>query len=211
MSMERYENCKELKFQFSHRLADLVERDVEIIGNLETLDNGKARGDAILDINYSIDTLRYYGGLADKVCGKTVPADYGFFAMTRREPIGVVGQIIPWNYPILMLAWKWGPALAAGCTLVLKPAEDTPLTALYMAALSKEAGFPDGVINVLPGYGITVGSAISAHPDIRKVAFTGSVEVGQTIMETAAKTNLKKVSLELGGKSPCVVFDDADC
>lgn len=107
-----------------------------------------------------------------------------------------------------MLAWKWGPALAAGCTLVLKPAEDTPLTALYMAALSKEAGFPDGVINVLPGYGVTVGSA---HPDIRKVAFTGSVEVGQTIMETAARTNLKKVSLELGGKSPCVVFDDANC
>lgn len=131
--------------------------------------------------------------------------------MTRREPIGVVGQIIPWNYPILMLAWKWGPALAAGCPLILKPAEDTPLTALYLAALSKEAGFPDGVINVLPGYGVTVGSAISAHPDIRKVAFTGSVEVGQTIMETAAKTNLKKVSLELGGKSPCVVFDDADC
>jgi len=193
-----------------HKLADLVERDVEVIGNLETLDNGKARGDAILDINYSIDTLRYYGGLADKVCGKTIPADYGFFAMTRREPIGVVGQIIPWNYPILMLAWKWGPALAAGCTLILKPAEDTPLTALYLAALSKEAGFPDGVINVLPGYGVTVGSAISAHPDIRKVAFTGSVEVGQTIMETAAKTNLKKVSLELGGKSPCVVFDDAD-
>ncbi|KAJ6637862.1 Aldehyde dehydrogenase, cytosolic 1 [Pseudolycoriella hygida] len=162
-----------------HKLADLIERDVEVIGNLETLDNGKARGDAILDVNYSIDTLRYYGGLADKVCGKTVPSDYGFFAMTRREPIGVV-------------------------------AEDTPLTALYLAALSKEAGFPDGVINVLPGYGITVGSAISAHPDIRKVAFTGSVEVGQTIMEAAAKSNLKKVSLELGGKSPCVVFDDAD-
>lgn len=131
--------------------------------------------------------------------------------MTRREPIGVVGQIIPWNYPILMLAWKWGPALAAGCPLVLKPAEDTPLTALYMAALSKEAGFPAGVINVLPGFGPSVGGAISAHPDIRKVAFTGSVEVGQAIMESAAKSNLKKVSLELGGKSPCVIFDDADC
>jgi len=193
-----------------HKLADLVERDVEVLGNLETLDNGKARGDAILDVNYSIDTLRYYGGLADKVCGKTIPSDYGFFAMTRREPIGVVGQIIPWNYPILMLTWKWGPALAAGCPIILKPAEDTPLTALYMAALSKEAGFPDGVVNVLPGFGPTTGNAISAHPDIRKVAFTGSVEVGQSIMETAAKTNLKKVSLELGGKSPCVIFEDAD-
>lgn len=137
--------------------------------------------------------------------------DGTFLTITRKEPIGVVGQIIPWNYPILMLAWKWGPAIATGCTVVLKPAEQTPLTALYVAALSKEAGFPDGVLNVIPGYGPTAGNAISSHPDIRKVAFTGSVPVGRLVMEAAAKSNLKKVSLELGGKSPLVIFDDVDC
>ncbi|XP_014486386.1 PREDICTED: retinal dehydrogenase 1-like [Dinoponera quadriceps] len=130
--------------------------------------------------------------------------------MTRKEPIGVVGQIIPWNYPFLMVAFKWGPALAAGCTIVLKPAEQTPLTALYAAALAKEAGIPAGVVNVIPGYGPTAGAAISEHPDIRKVAFTGSTEVGHIIMAAAAKSNLKRVSLELGGKSPLIIFDDID-
>lgn len=130
--------------------------------------------------------------------------------MTRKEPIGVVGQIIPWNYPIMMLAWKWGPALAAGCTIILKPAEQTPLTALYIGALVKEAGFPAGVINIVPGYGPTAGAAITEHPDIRKVAFTGSTEIGHVILGASAKSNLKHVSLELGGKSPIVVFDDAD-
>lgn len=130
--------------------------------------------------------------------------------MTRKEPVGVVGQIIPWNYPLLMLTWKWGPALAVGCTIVMKPAEQTPLTALHMAALSKEAGFPAGVINVINGFGPTAGAAITEHPDIQKVAFTGSVEIGRLVMEAAAKSNLKRVSLELGGKSPVVVFDDAD-
>lgn len=193
-----------------YKLADLLERDMLIVANLEALDNGKTFKSACGDVFHSVGCLRYYAGYADKITGKTIPADYGFFAMTRREPIGVVGQIIPWNFPLMMLVWKWGPALAAGCTIVLKPAEQTPLTALYMAALSKEAGFPDGVINVIPGYGPTAGHAISAHPNIRKVAFTGSVEVGKIIMETAAKTNLKKVSLELGGKSPLVVMDDVD-
>jgi aldehyde dehydrogenase (NAD+) len=127
---------------------------------------------------------------------------------TRKEPVGVVGQIIPWNYPILMISWKFGPALAAGCCLILKPAQQTPLTALYIAALSKEAGFPSGVINVINGFG-DVGSAIVSHPDIHKVAFTGSINVGKLVMENAAK-NLKKVSLELGGKSPLVVLDDAN-
>lgn len=139
-----------------------------------------------------------------------MPSDYGFMSLTRREPIGVVGQIIPWNYPLLMLAWKWGPSIATGCTSILKPAEQTPLSALYLAALSKEAGFPDGVLNIINGYGPTAGNAIAAHPEIRKIAFTGSVEIGKLVMETAAKTNLKKVSLELGGKSPLVIFSDAD-
>lgn len=136
--------------------------------------------------------------------------DGSHFALTRKEPIGVVGQIIPWNYPILMLVWKWGPALAAGCTLVMKPAEQTPLTALVLAALSKEAGFPKGVINVIPGFGQTAGAALCLHNDVRKVAFTGSTDVGHIIMGNAAKSNLKSVTLELGGKSPIVVFDDAD-
>lgn len=193
------------------RLADLVERDINILANLESLDNGKSFEWSVFDINCAISTFRYYAGYADKIHGNTIPADGPFMSFTRREPVGVVGQIIPWNYPILMLAWKWCPALAAGCTLVLKPAEQTPLTALYMAALSKEVGFPDGVINVVTGYGPTAGHAISSHPDIRKVAFTGSTEVGKIIMETAAKTNLKNVSLELGGKSPLVIFNDADC
>ncbi|XP_017782637.1 PREDICTED: retinal dehydrogenase 1-like [Nicrophorus vespilloides] len=192
------------------KLADLMKRDIEHLANLESLDNGKAYEDSVFDINCAIDTFHYYAGWADKIHGNTIPSDCGFFTMTRKEPVGVVGQIIPWNYPILMLAWKWGPALAAGCTIVLKPAEQTPLTALEMAALAKEAGFPAGVINVVPGYGPTAGAAIAQHNDINKVAFTGSTEVGHKIMEYAAKTNLKRVGLELGGKSPLVVFDDCD-
>lgn len=192
------------------RLADLLERDATIVANIEALDNGKTYADALLDVGYSVSVFRYYAGYADKIHGKTIPADYGFFSMTRREPVGVVGQIIPWNYPILMLAWKWAPAVAAGCTSILKPAELTPLSALYMAALSKEAGFPAGVLNVVNGYGATAGHAIAAHPKISKIAFTGSVPVGKLVMETAAKTNLKRVSLELGGKSPLVIFGDAD-
>lgn len=192
------------------RLADALERDSAIVANIEALDNGKTYADAMLDVGYSVSVFRYYAGYADKIHGKTMPSDYGFFSMTRREPVGVVGQIIPWNYPLLMLAWKWAPAIAAGCTSILKPAELTPLSALYMAALAKEVGFPAGVLNVVNGYGATAGQAITAHPKIAKVAFTGSVPVGKIVMETAAKTNLKRVSLELGGKSPLVVFGDAD-
>lgn len=193
-----------------NRLADLVERDANIIANIESLDAGKPINGAHSDIKNSVAALRYYAGYADKIHGKTIPADYGLFSMTRLEPVGVVGQIIPWNYPLLMLAWKWAPAIAAGCPIIMKPSELTPLSALYMAALSKEAGFPAGVINIVNGYGATVGHALSAHPKISKVAFTGSVAVGKLIMETAAKTNLKRVALELGGKSPLVVFGDAD-
>ncbi|XP_067011008.2 aldehyde dehydrogenase 1A1 [Anabrus simplex] len=192
------------------KLASLIERDIGHLANLESLDNGKPYEDSIFDINCAIDTFRYYAGWADKIHGNTIPSDGNFFSYTRKEPVGVVGQIIPWNYPILMLAWKWGPALAAGCTMVLKPAEQTPLTALYVASLSKEAGFPDGVINVVPGYGPTAGAAIASHRDINKVAFTGSTVVGHLIMEAAAKSNLKRVSLELGGKSPLVVCNDVD-
>lgn len=192
------------------RFADLIERDAKIIANIESLDSGKPIGIANGDVKATIDCFRYYAGSADKIHGKTIAADYGLFSMTRLEPVGVVGQIIPWNYPLLMLAWKWGPALAAGCTIIMKPAELTPLSALYMAALTKEAGFPKGVINVVNGHGATAGNAIATHPKIQKVAFTGSVAVGKLIMENAAKTNLKRVSLELGGKSPLVIFGDAD-
>ncbi|KAL4096973.1 hypothetical protein QTP88_021831 [Uroleucon formosanum] len=193
-----------------YKLSELIDMHKIHLANLESLDNGKPFSDSLLDIDAAVSTLKYYAGFADKIHGKTIPADGPHFTFTKCQPVGVVGQIIPWNYPILMLAWKWGPALATGCTIVLKPAEQTPLTALHVAALSKEAGFPDGVINIVPGYGPTAGQAIASHHDINKVAFTGSTEVGKLIMEEAAKSNLKRVSLELGGKSPLVIFDDFD-
>ncbi|XP_032664219.1 retinal dehydrogenase 1 [Odontomachus brunneus] len=196
--------------QLIHKLADLIERDVDYIASLETLDNGKTYANAVGDIRASVAFFRYYAGWCDKIFGTTIPTDGTNFTLTRKEPIGVVGQIIPWNYPFMMLTWKWAPALATGCTIVLKPAEQTPLTALYAAALAKEAGIPAGVVNVIPGYGPTAGAAISEHPDICKVAFTGSSEVGHIIMQAAGKSNLKRVSLELGGKSPLVIFDDID-
>ncbi|EFN67226.1 Retinal dehydrogenase 1 [Camponotus floridanus] len=196
--------------QLMHKLADLITRDLDYIATLETRDNGKTYASAVGDIEAGIACLRYYAGWCDKIQGNTIPTGDTYVTLTRREPIGVVGQIIPWNYPFLMLIWKWGPALATGCTLILKPAEQTPLTALYTAALAKEAGFPAGVINVIPGYGPTAGAAIAEHSEIHKVAFTGSTEVGHAIMAAAAKSNLKRVSLELGGKSPLVIFDDVD-
>jgi len=153
---------------------------------------------------------RYYAGWADKNQGKTIPVNGNYFCYTKHEPVGVVGQIIPWNFPMLMQAWKLGPALATGCTVVLKPAEQTPLTALRIGELMLEAGFPPGVVNILPGYGPTAGAAIARHMDVDKVAFTGSTEVGHLIMKAAAETNLKRVTLELGGKSPNIVFADAD-
>ncbi|KAI8130824.1 hypothetical protein FF38_00444 [Lucilia cuprina] len=191
------------------KLCELMEREKNLLASLESLDNGKPFAEALFDVEISIMTLKYYAGWTDKFFGDTIPAG-GFISMTKKEPIGVVGQIIPWNYPLLMLSWKWGPALAVGCTIVMKPAEQTPLTALHMAALAKEAGFPPGVINIITGYGPTAGAAISEHPEIRKVAFTGSVDIGRVVMEAAAKSNLKRVSLELGGKSPIFVFDDTN-
>jgi aldehyde dehydrogenase (NAD+) len=194
-----------------NKLADLIEQNQEELAALETLDNGKPYRDSLnADLPLTIKCYRYYAGWADKIHGKTIPVEGNYFCYTRHEPLGVVGQIIPWNFPLLMQAWKWGPALAAGCTIVLKPAEQTPLTALRVAALAQEAGIPDGVVNVVPGYGPTAGAAVSSHMDIDKVAFTGEYLTGQIVMEAAAKSNLKRVSLELGGKSPNVVFADAD-
>jgi phenylacetaldehyde dehydrogenase len=197
------------------KLADLIEGRLEEFAQLESLDNGKPLAIArVADVPLAVDLFRYMAGWATKIEGNTIPISAGtkrtqYLAYTRREPVGVVGQIIPWNFPLLMAAWKLGPALAAGCTVVLKPAEQTPLSALLLAELIAEAGFPEGVVNVVPGYGETAGAALAAHPDVDKVAFTGSTEVGKLILQ-AATGNLKKVSLELGGKSPNIVFDDAD-
>ena len=198
------------------KLADLLEENLEEFAELESLDNGKPLKIArVADIPLAVDLLRYMAGWATKIEGNTIPISVPyapgakFLAYTLREPVGVVGQIIPWNFPLLMAAWKLGPALATGCTVVLKPAEQTPLTALRLGELIQEAGIPDGVVNIVPGYGETAGAALSAHPDVDKVAFTGSTEVGKLILQAAAG-NLKKVSLELGGKSPNVVFADVD-
>ncbi len=192
------------------KLADLIEQHTEEFAQIESLDNGKPLAIArVADVPLAVDLFRYMAGWATKIEGNTIPFSNKFFAYTRREPVGVVGQIIPWNFPLLMAAWKLGPALATGCTVVLKPAEQTPLSALLLAELVAEAGFPEGVVNVVTGYGETAGAALAAHPDVDKIAFTGSTEVGKLIVQ-AATGNLKKVSLELGGKSPNIVFDDAD-
>ncbi len=194
-----------------NRLADLIEQNADELALLESLDNGKPYQVAkAADLPLTIACYRYYAGWADKVQGKTIPIAGDYFCYTRHEPVGVVGQIIPWNFPLLMQAWKLGPALATGNTVVMKPAEQTPLTALRVGELILEAGFPEGVVNLLPGYGPTAGAAIANHMDVDKVAFTGSTEVGHLIMEASAKSNLKRVTLELGGKSPNVVFADAD-
>ncbi|EHK50783.1 uncharacterized protein TrAtP1_005221 [Trichoderma atroviride] len=192
------------------KLADLFDRDFETLAAIESLDNGKALSLARIDVAGAAGCLRYYGGWADKIHGQTIETDPNSLNYTRHEPIGVCGQIIPWNFPLLMWAWKIGPAIAAGNTVVLKTAEQTPLSGLYASALAKEAGFPAGVINTISGYGRVAGSAISSHMDIDKVAFTGSTPVGRTILQAAAKSNLKKVTLELGGKSPNIIFNDAD-
>ncbi|CAJ1067958.1 retinal dehydrogenase 1-like isoform X1 [Xyrichtys novacula] len=197
--------------QLLNTLADLVERDRRLLATLESLDSGKVFLMAyFVDLLATIKTLRYYGGWADKIHGKTIPVDGEYFTYTRHEPIGVCGQIIPWNFPLMMFAWKIAPALCCGNTVVIKPAEQTPLSALHMAALIKEAGFPPGVVNVVTGYGHTAGSAISHHMDIDKIAFTGSTAVGKLVQKAAGESNLKRVTLELGGKNPNIVFADCD-
>jgi len=197
------------------KLADLIERDSVYLSNLESLDNGKPIGigghyGSVVDVAMIVKCYRYYAGWADKITGETIPVEGDLFCYSRKEPVGVCGCIIPWNFPLLMQAWKLAPALACGCTVVLKTSEKTPLSALHVSKLFKEAGFPPGVVNILSGYGPTAGQAIARHPDVEKVAFTGSSAVGHKMLEYSAETNLKKVSLELGGKSPLIVFDDAD-
>src|SRR6185503_9882162 len=198
------------------KLGDLLESHLEEFAQLEALDNGKPVGVArAADVPLAVDLFRYMAGWATKIEGNTIPISVPYtpgaryLSYTLREPVGVVAQIIPWNFPLLMAAWKLGPALAAGCTIILKPAEQTPLSALRLGAWICEAGFPDGVVNIVTGYGETAGAALAAHPDVDKIAFTGSTEVGKIIVR-AASNDLKKVSLELGGKSPNIILDDAD-
>src|ERR1700739_1996535 len=176
-----------------YKLADLIERNADELAQLEALDNGKPYHVArAADLALTVACYRYFAGWADKTQGKTIPVNGPYFPYTKHSPYGVVGQIIPWNFPMLMQAWKWGPALAAGCTSVLKPAEQTPLSALRVGELAMEAGIPEGVVNILPGYGPTAGAAIARHMDVDKVTFTGSTEVSKLIMKNAATTTLKR-------------------
>ncbi|HLW69715.1 MAG TPA: aldehyde dehydrogenase family protein [Candidatus Binataceae bacterium] len=192
------------------KIAELIDEHAEELAELETLDNGKPLTFArAFDVPAAAETFRYYGGWVTKLYGETNPSDPAFFNYTLREPVGVCGQIIPWNFPLLMAAWKLGPALACGNTVILKPAEQTPLTALRLGELITEAGLPDGVLNIVTGFGPGAGSSIAEHPNVDKVAFTGSTEVGKIILKASAG-NLKKVSLELGGKAPNIIFPDAD-
>ncbi|MCU5475507.1 aldehyde dehydrogenase DhaS [Bacillus cereus] len=193
-----------------YKLADLMEEHKEELAQLETLDNGKPiRETMAADIPLAIEHMRYYAGWATKIVGQTIPVSGDYFNYTRHEAVGVVGQIIPWNFPLLMAMWKMGAALATGCTIVLKPAEQTPLSALYLAELIEEAGFPKGVINIVPGFGESAGQALVNHPLVDKIAFTGSTPVGKQIMRQASES-LKRVTLELGGKSPNIILPDAD-
>jgi acyl-CoA reductase-like NAD-dependent aldehyde dehydrogenase len=191
-------------------LADKMEEHKEELAQLDTLDSGKPiRESSAADVPLAIDHFRYFAGWSTKIMGQTIPVSGNFFNYTRHEPVGVVGQIIPWNFPLLMATWKLGAALATGCTVVLKPAEQTPLSALYLAQLAQDVGFPDGVINVVPGFGDSAGAPLVNHPQVDKIAFTGSTQVGKSIMRQASET-LKRVTLELGGKSPNIILPDAD-
>ncbi|HWS86012.1 MAG TPA: betaine-aldehyde dehydrogenase [Pyrinomonadaceae bacterium] len=193
-----------------YKLAQLIEAKIPELAALETADNGKPiKETSYVDLPQVVENFEYFAGWATKIEGETIPVPGQMFNYTLREPVGVCGQIIPWNFPLLMAAWKLAPALAAGNTVVLKPAEQTPVGAMELASLIQEAGFPDGVVNVVPGYGETAGAALASHPGIDKVAFTGSTEVGKIVAKAAAD-NLTKVSLELGGKAPNIVFADAD-
>uniref|UniRef100_A0A8B9LPX8 Aldehyde dehydrogenase 1 family, member A3 n=1 Tax=Astyanax mexicanus TaxID=7994 RepID=A0A8B9LPX8_ASTMX len=194
-----------------HKLAELLERDRTLLATMESMDSGKPFLQSFfIDLEGSIKTLRYYAGWADKIHGKTMPRKVKLQSYLRLYVITLSFSYLQWNFPLLMFTWKIAPALCCGNTVVIKPSELTPLTALHVGALIKEAGFPPGVVNIVPGFGPTSGAAIASHMGIDKVAFTGSVEVGQLIKEAAAKSNLKRVTLELGGKNPCIVFGDSD-
>lgn len=199
-----------IRGQYLYQLANLMERDIRILAEIDTLDNGKPIAEMLgNDLPNAIEQLRYYAGWTTKWGGQTIPMSLQYFTYTQHEPVGVVGQIIPWNFPIMMAIWKIAPALATGCTVVLKPAEQTPLSALYLAKLIEEAGFPKGVVNIINGKGSITGEALVQHSDVDKIAFTGSTAVGKAIMQKAAQT-LKRVTLELGGKSPNIILPDAD-
>jgi len=191
------------------KAADLLEARLDEFSRLETAQNGKTLFEAKIELTMTVNTLRYYAGWADKIVGDTLPVDGPFLAYTLREPIGVVGAIVPWNFPLNIASWKFAPALAAGCTVILKPASETPLTALLFGELALEAGLPAGAFNVVSGGGATAGAALVRHPDVDKISFTGSTEVGRQVMKMAAETN-KRVTMELGGKSPNIIFADAD-
>jgi acyl-CoA reductase-like NAD-dependent aldehyde dehydrogenase len=192
------------------KLADRIEACSDELAHLESLDTGHpVRDSRILDVPRTAACFRYFGGIADKIEGKVIPVDAGFLNYVQRKPIGVVGQIVPWNFPLMFTSWKMGPALAAGNTVVLKPSELTPLSTLRIAELMKEVGFPDGVVNIVPGYGHTAGQRLAEHPDVGKIAFTGSTATGRRIVE-ASQGNLKRVQLELGGKGANIVFEDAN-
>lgn len=192
-----------------YKLAELMEKNKDLLAKIESLDNGKALHCANYDVGVVIDYIRYCAGYCDKIDGRTITTDDSHFTYTKREPLGVCGAITPWNFPLLMFAWKIGPALATGNTIVLKPASATPLSNLFTCTLIKEAGFPAGVVNVVPGSGRGCGNSILQHPKIKKVAFTGSTDVGKTVMRECANS-IKKVTLELGGKSPNMVFKDCN-
>ena len=195
--------------QLLYRIAELLEQRSGQIAEVETKNNGKPLFESKIDVAMAIETFRYYAGWADKITGDTLPVNGPFFTYTLREPVGVVGAIVPWNFPLNLATWKVAPALAAGCTVVLKPAHETPLTALMLGEIAIEAGLPPGALNVVPGPGATAGAALVRHPLVDKIAFTGSTEVGQWIQREAAGT-VKRLTLELGGKSPNIIFADAD-
>lgn len=193
-----------------YKLSELIDEHKMELAQIDALDNGKPIQELLdADIPNAVGQFQYFAGWTSKMVGQTIPVPGSYFNYTRHEPVGVVGQIIPWNFPLMMAAWKLAPALATGCTIILKPAEQTPLSALYLAKLAKEAGIPDGVINIVPGFGMPTGDAIVKHPDVNKIAFTGSTLVGKNIMKEAANT-MKRVTLELGGKSPNIIMPDAD-
>src|SRR5712671_1198520 len=193
-----------------YKLADLIEKNADELAQLEALDNGKPYHVArAADLPLTIACYRYYAGWADKNQGKTIPVNGPYFTYTKHEPVGVAGQIIPWNFPLLMAAWKLGPALAAGCTAILKPAEQTPLSALLLAKIIEATDLPKGVVNIISGDGPTAGNALVTDPDVDKIAFTGGLDTGKIIIKRAADT-VKRMSIELGGKNPNIVFADAD-
>jgi acyl-CoA reductase-like NAD-dependent aldehyde dehydrogenase len=199
------------KERILHRVADLIEKHKEELAGILALENGKTYREALRgDVNPGIDSFRYYAGWIRRIYGETIPVDGPFLNYTLREPVGVVGAIVPWNYPVCIATWKLAPALACGCSVVLKPSELTPLTALKLAELCVEAGIPDGVVNVVTGYGASAGEAMGRHMDIDKISFTGSIRTARALLKASAETNLKRLSLELGGKNPNIIFPDCD-